>query len=35
VMPDGRLVSDHVSPRIAHAYETGEMPPLLPSPAGE
>lgn len=30
VMPDGRTVSDHVRPRIAHAYDTGSMAPLLP-----
>jgi len=30
VMPDGRTVSEHVRPRIATAYESGEMPPLLP-----
>lgn len=34
VMPDGRLVSDHVRPRIATAYETGNMPPLLPDYSG-
>lgn len=32
VMPDGQTVSQHVRPRIAHAYETGTMPPLLPAP---
>jgi hypothetical protein len=32
-MPDGRLVSEHVRPRIAHAYETGSMQPLLPGPS--
>ena len=32
VMPDGRTVSEHVQPKIASAYETGEMPALLPSP---
>ena len=30
VMPDGRSVSEHVRPRITSAYETGDMPPLLP-----
>lgn len=30
VMPNGRTVSEEVRPRIAHAYETGSMPPLLP-----
>ena len=33
VMPDGRTVSQHVRPKIAHAYETGDMPPLLPGPS--
>jgi hypothetical protein len=32
VMPDGRTVGQHVSPRIAEAYESGKMPPLLPGP---
>lgn len=31
-MPDGRTVSDHVQARIALAYQTGSMQPLLPSP---
>lgn len=30
VMPDGQLVAHHVRPRIATAYSTGEMPPMLP-----
>lgn len=30
VMPDGRLVAEHVRPRIATAYETGKMQPMLP-----
>lgn len=34
VMPDGRLVAEHVRPRIATAYETGEMPALLPDYSG-
>lgn len=33
-MPDGQSVSDHVRPRIASAYETGSMQPLLPAPKG-
>lgn len=33
VMPDGLTVGEHIAPRIAHAYETGQMPPLLPGPA--
>ena len=32
VMPDGRTVSEHVRPRIAEAYESGDTPALLPSP---
>lgn len=32
VMPDGLTLSDHVAPKIAQAYETGDMPPLLPGP---
>jgi hypothetical protein len=32
VMPDGQTVSDHVRPRIAAAYESGTMTPLLPPP---
>ena len=32
VMPDGLTVADHVAPRIADAYATGQMPPLLPGP---
>lgn len=33
-MPDGLSVSDHVRPRIATAYETNTMQPLLPAPKG-
>ncbi len=33
-MPDGHSVSEHVRPRIAQAYETGSMQPLLPAPKG-
>jgi hypothetical protein len=33
-MPDGHSVSEHVLPRIASAYETGSMRPLLPAPKG-
>ena len=29
VMPDGLTVAHHVSPKIAQAYESGTMPPLL------
>lgn len=32
VMPDGLTLGDHVAPKIAAAYDTGTMPPLLPSP---
>ena len=32
MMPDGLTVGQHVAPRIAQAYETGDMPPLLPAP---
>ncbi|MCW2361650.1 MULTISPECIES: hypothetical protein [Sphingobium] len=35
VMPDGQLVGELVRPRIAQAYETGDMPALLPPPAKE
>ncbi len=34
VMPDGLTISAHVSGRIAIAYDTGEMPRLLPGPKG-
>lgn len=33
-MPDGHSVSEHVRPRIAAAYESGTMQPLLPAPKG-
>ena len=33
-MPDGQTISEHVRPRIASAYETGSMQPLLPAPKG-
>ena len=32
VFPDGRTVGDHIRPQIAQAYETDQMPPLLPAP---
>lgn len=32
VMPDGLTLGDHVAPKIADAYSTGNMPPLLPGP---
>lgn len=31
-MPDGMTVAEHVRPRIAAAYETQTMQPLLPGP---
>lgn len=34
VLPDGKTVGSHLKPRIAQAYDTGNMPPLLPSPGG-
>lgn len=34
VMPDGLTLSDHITDRIAIAYETGSVPPLLPAPTG-
>lgn len=30
VLPDGATVADHVKPKIALAYQSGAMPPLLP-----
>lgn len=32
VMPDGKTVATHLRPRIAQAYDTGHMLPLLPAP---
>jgi len=34
ILPDGQSVAQHVRPRIAAAYSTGTMKPLLPSPGG-
>jgi hypothetical protein len=31
VLPDGRTVAEHVQPAIAHAYQTGEIRPFIPS----
>jgi len=31
VLPDGSTVAQYLAPQIAEAYETGRMPPLLPS----
>jgi hypothetical protein len=28
-MPDGQTVGEHIKPRIAQAYQSGSMPPLL------
>lgn len=33
VLPDGRTVSEHTMPAIAAAYQSGEMPQLLPGGA--
>ncbi|WBB94220.1 hypothetical protein [Verrucosispora sp. WMMC514] len=33
IMPDGRTVGEHVTPAIAAAYESGQMPALLPGGA--
>ena len=30
VLPNGETMSEHARPMIARAYETGDMPPLLP-----
>lgn len=30
VLPNGQSMSEHAKPLIARAYETGQMPPLLP-----
>lgn len=30
VLPNGQTMAEHATPLIAKAYETGEMPPLLP-----
>lgn len=32
MMPDGSTVGEHTRPRIAAAYDTGTMQPLLPAP---
>lgn len=34
IMPDGRTVAEHTRPRIASAYESGEVQPLLPPSKG-
>lgn len=30
VLPDGKTIAQHMLPQITAAYETGDMPPLLP-----
>lgn len=35
VLPDGQLVGEFMRPQIAHAYETREMPALLPYVPGD
>lgn len=32
VLPDGSTVAEHVGPKLAEAYASGEMPALLPAP---
>lgn len=34
VMPDGRTVAEHTTPRIAQSYAGGEVTALLPPPKG-
>ena len=34
VLPDGQLVGNAIRPAIASAYETGDLPPLLPDYSG-
>ena len=31
VMPDGKTISEHLTPQIHEAYETGKMPKMLPA----
>lgn len=35
VLPNGQTVGQHMIPQIAQAYESGNMPPLLPYFGGE
>lgn len=35
VLPDGQRVGEWLEPRLALAYESGKMPPLLPAPDSE
>lgn len=30
ILPNGQTLAEHATPLIAHAYESGEMPALLP-----
>lgn len=32
ILPGGGTVGDHVLPKMREAYETGQLPPLLPAP---
>ena len=34
VLPDGATVGEKLKPQISLAYQTGNMPPLLPAPGG-
>lgn len=34
LLPDGSTVGESLAPQLAKAYETGQMPPLLPAYAG-
>jgi len=34
-LPDGGTVGRWMRPQIARAYETGQMPPLMPAPGGD
>lgn len=35
VLPDGSTVAEHTRPRIAAAYDSGEVQALLPAPKGK
>ena len=35
IMPDGQTVAEWVEPQLAKAYESGQMPKLLPDYSGE
>ena len=35
VLPDGNTVGRWMAPQVAHAYQTGKMPPLLPDLSGQ